>query len=102
MKNIIKTSVAGIAGAVLLLSACQKEMTDNTPDVRPVTAQEATAIKSSNNFAFRAFGSISEDEGAKNIFISPLSISMALGMAYNGADGATKEAAISGYTQSCS
>ncbi|WP_114783867.1 serpin family protein [Botryobacter ruber] len=92
MKNFIKTSVAGLAGAVLLLSACQKEITDSTPDVRPVTAQEATAIKSSNNFAFRAFASISEDEGTKNVFISPLSISMALGMAYNGADGATKEA----------
>ncbi len=38
------------------------------------------------------FGKIVETEQDKNIFISPLSISMALGMTYNGAAGATLEA----------
>lgn len=67
-------------------------MADNSPNTRPLTAQEEKTVASSNDFAFRAFAQLSEAEGPENVFISPLSISMALGMAYNGADGETKEA----------
>ncbi|WP_439880423.1 serpin family protein [Pontibacter sp. MBLB2868] len=81
------------ATAALSFSSCQKEQLDNNaPNVRPLTAQEQLTVESSNDFAFRAFASLSEEEGAKNVFISPLSISMALGMTYNGAASTTKEA----------
>lgn len=49
-------------------------------------------IPSANNdFAFRLFHRMSEGEHDKNVFISPLSISVALSMTLNGAGGATKE-----------
>lgn len=88
--------LSGIALVALsLFSACQKEMVDegpNTPNTRPLTAQEQKTVTSSNDFAFRFFAELSKAEEAENIFISPLSISMALTMAYNGADGETKQA----------
>lgn len=93
--NRIKSTVIGLAGAALLLfSGCQKDLhlPDTSPNVRPLTVQESKTVGSSNNFAFRAFAQISEEEGNKNVFISPLSISMALAMAYNGSDAATKDA----------
>lgn len=93
-KNYIKSSVLGIVSAIMVLSGCQPDSAspDNPADVRLLTAQEAKTVQSSNDFAFRSFGQLSEAEGAKNVFISPLSISMALTMAYNGAGTSTKEA----------
>ena len=49
-------------------------------------------VESDNKFGIKLFKEIVEEEGDTNIFISPLSVSMALGMTYNGADGSTKEA----------
>ena len=50
-------------------------------------------IESDNRFGIKLFREISaQEENDKNIFISPLSVSMALGMTYNGTDGSTKEA----------
>jgi len=45
-----------------------------------------------NEFGFKLFKEIIKKERDKNVFISPLGISMALGMAYNGADGTTQDA----------
>ncbi|OKL41223.1 serpin family protein [Pontibacter flavimaris] len=89
-KNILLLSIA--TTAVMLFSACQQDdVADNAPNIRALTVQEQKTVESSNDFAFRAFAQLSKAE-QDNIFISPLSISMALGMTYNGADGATKEA----------
>ncbi|NIM97312.1 MAG: serpin family protein [candidate division Zixibacteria bacterium] len=49
-------------------------------------------VESDNRFGIKLFKEIVNEERDTNIFISPLSVSMALGMTYNGADGATKEA----------
>jgi serpin B len=84
----------GVAGAALLLTSCQQELTppaNHTP-VRPLTTQEARTVGSANDFAFRAFAALRQDEASNNLFISPFSISAALSMAYNGADGTTKTA----------
>jgi serine protease inhibitor len=43
-------------------------------------------------FAFNIFKQLNEEDSDKNIFISPLSISTALSMTYNGAKSTTKEA----------
>lgn len=48
--------------------------------------------KANRRFAFDIFRQISEEDGNENIFISPLSISTALTMAYQGAGSTTKEA----------
>ncbi len=45
-----------------------------------------------NKFGLKLFKELNKTEGLKNIFISPLSISMALGMTYNGAAGETRSA----------
>jgi len=62
---------------------------DPKPEPSP---SEKSLVESSNNFGLKLFREIITSEGEKNIFISPLSVSMALGMAYNGANGTTRDA----------
>ncbi len=59
---------------------------------RNLTESEENLVQSGNNFGFNLFKTVAENKPGENIFISPLSVSMALGMTYNGADGSTKEA----------
>jgi serpin B len=49
-------------------------------------------VQSNTEFALNIFNELVRENQGKNIFISPLSISTALTMAYNGAEGSTKEA----------
>ncbi len=49
-------------------------------------------IEASNRFSFNLFNRIAKKQTNKNIFISPLSISLALSMTYNGASGETQNA----------
>jgi serine protease inhibitor len=60
---------------------------------RALTATERRLIDASNDFAFHLLREthLREDEHP-NVFLSPLSASMALGMTLNGADGETFEA----------
>jgi len=89
-----KTLLLGTAASALLLAGCQKHAaTDPEPTkpvVRPLTEAEKKAVGSSNDFAFRSFGALYQAAPTGNLCISPLSISAALTMAYNGADGSTK------------
>ncbi len=59
---------------------------------RALTAQEKELIDAGNAFSYEIFRRISASEGNKNIIISPLSISMALGMVLNGSAGETRKA----------
>ncbi len=92
MKRIQFTAV--FAAFLCCAASCNRSQVSpadsNTPAVRPLSARETQTLQSTNNFAFNAFAKISASEPEKNIFISPLSISMAVAMAYNGADGTTK------------
>jgi serpin B len=57
---------------------------------RALTGSELEVIGASNDFAFRLLGEVARDKSpAENVFLSPLSVSMALGMAANGAAGET-------------
>ncbi len=56
---------------------------------RSLSEQEVALIASDNSFGIKLFSAVSAAEGATNIFISPLSVSMALGMTLNGAAGET-------------
>jgi serpin B len=55
-------------------------------------ATDKDLVAANTRFAIKIFKEISKEDEGKNIFISPLSISTALTMAYNGAEGSTKEA----------
>ena len=64
---------------------------------RPLTASEDAAIHANNVFAFELLREVAEEtEPGRNVFVSPLSVSMALGMTLNGAAGETFEAMRSG------
>ena len=60
---------------------------------RDLTPSEAQLVATGNDFAFRLFGAIARQASPdSNLFVSPLSVGMALGMAYNGAAGTTQAA----------
>jgi len=52
---------------------------------------EEKLVSAGNDFAFRLFAALAGEEPDSNVFVSPLSVSMALGMATNGAAGQTLE-----------
>jgi serpin B len=54
--------------------------------------KSAEIIEADRQFAFELFSEVLEESDEDNIMISPLSVSYALGMAYNGASTATLEA----------
>ena len=84
---------------ILLVCICIGFMQCSTRSVptkhqtsRELTASERHLIESDNKFGLNLFREIIKEEGDKNVFISPLSVSMALGMTYNGANGETQKA----------
>ena len=70
---------------------------------RDLTPAEKRLVESDNRFGIKLFKAIVKEEDSKvpfapaptedrNVFMSPLSVSMALGMTYNGTNGRTEEA----------
>jgi serpin B len=64
---------------------------ENLP--RELSVAESKLVDADNSFALKLFQEVNlqEDPGT-NVFISPLSVGMALGMTYNGAAGTTRDA----------
>jgi len=79
---------------VILLFVSCVDKTNNPVDEAPrqFSVIEKQLAESSDEFAFKLFKQVYKSEPDKNLFISPLSVSMALGMTMNGADGTTYEA----------
>jgi serine protease inhibitor len=82
--------------SLLLLTACDSPVGPGglppllTELPRPLSTAEARVIDASNAFAFDLLREVTRTLPAdSNAFLSPLSASMALGMALNGANGAT-------------
>jgi len=78
----------------LLLVSCAKEKTTqvNTKTIQPIalTVEQKALVQTNNQFAFTLFNKAGNQETKENLFISPLSVSMALSMTLNGAAGSTK------------
>jgi serine protease inhibitor len=75
----------------LFVWQCGSKTTDPYIPPPELSAAEKAMVASSNEFAFEIFKEIVAQETDTNIFISPLSISYALGMCYNGANGLTED-----------
>jgi len=87
-----KSSLIPIMLVGLLFWRCSTDPTSSSPPPPELTITEKALVESSNIFGLKLFREILKSEEDKNVFISPLSVSMALGMTYNGAKGSTREA----------
>lgn len=92
MKKFAHSSIA-LFTLFMLLTRCTEEKVgmDNSPNLRTLSAEEQELVQTSNTFTFDLFKTVNEAEGDQNVFISPLSVDIALHMTVNGATGETKE-----------
>jgi serine protease inhibitor len=88
MKKFI-FSLLVLAVALLFFKCRDQLVSPNGFHTPPAGTAEKSIASSSGIFGLKLFKDINDSEGDKNIFISPLSISMALGMTLNGANGTT-------------
>jgi serpin B len=93
--NIFRTGLVLLIAMPLLFSKCSKtpdEIFPEDPVPIDLSADQVTLIESENTFAFDFFGELMKTTGINgNVMVSPLSISVALSMTLNGADGATRD-----------
>ena len=85
----------GIIGIVLLCLFGCSEINDNIINdvLETINDPDVSSVASANTkFGFKLLQDLQEQEPGSNIFISPLSISIALTMTYNGAVGETARA----------
>jgi len=82
---------------VLFAVACSKDPVGPPPRItalpRALTTQEGQLIQADNRFAIKLLKQATADtrDTLKNLFVSPLSVAMALAMTYNGAAGITED-----------
>ncbi len=79
---------------VILITCCsnQNEPIPVPVDAKPISLRVGLEkrISQDNDFAFDLLNKTIENSGETNVFISPLSVSIAFGMVWNGANGNTK------------
>jgi len=91
--KIVQLSLLALVYALFL--NCEHSMVNPVQRVfRELTPLEKSLVESDNKFGLKLFREVNhaEVDKTKNVFISPLSVSMALGMTLNGANGSTLEA----------
>ena len=80
---------------ILFVFSCSSDfsaLNDNEkPTIQNLSVSEQALVKTSQNFGLKLFQSVNGVDTSNNIFISPLSVSLALGMTLNGANGQTYE-----------
>jgi serine protease inhibitor len=75
-----------------LISCGDKEEVKLGPKEIKLSPQQIELIDGSNQFGFNLFREVLKDEeDGENVFISPLSVHLALSMTWNGAAGTTRE-----------
>ncbi|UCG27704.1 MAG: serpin family protein [Bacteroidales bacterium] len=76
-----------------IIPACEEIPGEQESPKIELTQKSKMLIEADNAFGLELFREIVKDEdGPSNIMVSPLSVSLALAMTYNGSDGTTKEA----------
>src|SRR5678809_905610 len=79
------------AALAVVLTACSDPQSPGHP-APSLDAAEQQVSSSGNEFSFALFQQLAKREAGKNVFVSPLSASMSMGMAMNGAAGPTFDA----------
>jgi serine protease inhibitor len=91
---MIRKTFTLIALSLIIITGCKK--TDSTPDSGKelsLTANEQLKVRADNAFTLKLFkATLSGNPDADNLFLSPLSVSIAVGMTSNGASGQTLQA----------
>jgi serine protease inhibitor len=92
-----RRAITFIVAAGVAACASSTDVRDGAPAAltslpRPLTSSEQSVSNAGNAFSISLFKQINAASPDSNIFISPLSASMALGMTLNGAAGATFDA----------
>jgi serine protease inhibitor len=89
---------AAFVAIVGIISACSDATGPSGPTPtltrlpRDLTAGERQVLRAGNEFSLALFRQLAKAQPGKNVFMSPLSASMALGMTMNGARGTTLDA----------
>jgi serine protease inhibitor len=78
----------------IFVTNCDNSSTnpDSPKVLRDLTVAENQLTEADNHFGLKLFQKIVAESDDGNIFISPLSVSIALGMTWNGSAGTTREA----------
>lgn len=84
-----RLSILALFLLVLTGNSCDKEI--ESPDF-DYNLKSAKFIETNNDFGLQLLKTVFASEEEANIMISPASVSIALGMAYNGAEGSTRDA----------
>jgi len=98
MKTLTPLKISAFLPAVLVLSilaltSCEKgEPVHKEPKKIVLNKKSAEIIQADQQFSFELFKEVYGLSEYENLMISPLSVSYALGMTYNGAAGDTREA----------
>jgi serpin B len=92
MKTNIFLSIIAISGLLLFPACEQTDPGPGEPKKIELRKKSAQIIEADQQFSFELFKEIIAQSEAENIMISPLSVSYALGMTYNGAAGTTLDA----------
>ena len=93
---MIRSSVFTLVATVSLIACGDPAAPDGAPPVisalpRQLTTVEAEMVSATNSFGFNLLKEVNKSFANANVFMSPLSASMALGMTMNGAEGTTFE-----------
>ncbi len=88
-RPLILMGLAGIVAIMLVMAGCQKK-NQLKPDESVLASFDRSIVAKSNDFGFSLYQKlINENE---NMMISPVGVTLAMDMAYNGAEGETKAA----------
>lgn len=92
MNRPLIVTLSMTAAAMLSVASCQKNAGAVTPQPGSGLKVSAPFASQTTDFAFDMFNRVVTAEGRdKNVFISPLSLHIALGMLLNGANGTTQQ-----------
>jgi len=91
MRTFIKLFFIACFAATVSCSS-DDDQPDKLPKAEPIILKSEfnNKLQGGNRFALNLFKATYKNEDTENVFLSPLSVDMALGMTWNGANGETK------------